>query len=137
MKFSEVMSFLVIYALLLLAVFMFQRKMLYFPARFTQAQQEHLLTDLNLKPWPSINDLHGLMSTIPPADVKGTVLVFHGNAGAALHRIYYIEALQHLGYRVILAEYPGYGIRSGSPSEKTLIEDGIATARLARDEFKA
>jgi alpha-beta hydrolase superfamily lysophospholipase len=76
------------------------------------------------------------MSSIPPTDVKGTVLVFHGNAGAALHRTYYMEALQNLGYRVIIAEYPGYGVRSGSPSEKMLIEDGIATAGMIRDEFK-
>ncbi|WP_411728083.1 alpha/beta hydrolase [Methyloglobulus sp.] len=130
------MSFLLVYALILLAVFMFQRKMLYFPSHFTQEQQEHLIKGLNLKPWPSINDLHGLISSIPPTDLKGTVLVFHGNAGAALHRTYYIEALQRLGYRVILAEYPGYGVRSGSPSEKMLIEDGVVTAKIVWDEFK-
>lgn len=132
------MSYLLIYLLILLAVFLLQRKMLYFPAHFTQEQQELQLRELNLKPWPSINDLRGLMSSSPSPlnKMKGTVLVFHGNAGAALHRTYYIEALQRLGYRVILAEYPGYGIRSGSPSEKRLIEDGIVTARKVWDEFK-
>lgn len=130
------MSYLLIYLLILLAVFLLQRKMLYFPAQFSQKQQALLMTELNLKPWPSLNDLRGLMSTSLQDEVKGTVLVFHGNAGAALHRTYYIEALQRLGYRVILAEYPGYGARSDTPSEKRLIEDGIATARKVWDEFK-
>lgn len=136
MKLPGVMSFLLIYVLILLAVFLLQRKMLYFPARFTQDQLGHWLTGLNLKPWPSANDLHGITSGTPLSNVKGTVLVFHGNAGAALHRTYYIEALLRLRYRVIIAEYPGYGARSGSPSEKALVEDGIATAKKAFDHFK-
>lgn len=136
MKISGVMTFLLAYLLILLAVFLLQRKMMYFPARFTQAQQEELLAGLNLQDWPSASDLHGLISKTPPADAKGTVLVFHGNAGSALHRTYYVDALQGLGYRVIIAEYPGYGARSGAPSEAALIEDGIATAKLAMHEFK-
>ncbi len=136
MKVSRVMTFLLIYLLILLVVFLLQRKMLYFPTRFTQEQQDELMVDLNLKPWPSANDLQGIMSGNPLIDAKGTVLVFHGNAGVALHRTYYIDALQKLGYRVIIAEYPGYGIRSGKPSEAVLIKDGIATAKMALHEFK-
>jgi len=109
---------------------------MYFPVRFTHEQQEEQIASLNLQPWPSANDPQGMISRIPPIDTKGTVLVFHGNAGAALHRIYYIEALQSLGYRVIIAEYPGYGVRSGTPSEAALIKDGIVTAKLALREFK-
>jgi uncharacterized protein len=77
-----------------------------------------------------------MMSKIPLTNAKGTVLIFHGNAGAALHRTYYIDALQRLGYRVIIAEYPGYGVCSGAPSEAALIKDGIATAKMTWREFK-
>jgi uncharacterized protein len=136
MKVSRVMSFLLIYLLILLAVFLLQRKMMYFPTRFTQGQQEGLIAGLNLQPWPSASELHGMMSRLPLTDAKGTVLVFHGNAGAALHRTYYIDALHRLGYRVIIAEYPGYGVRSGAPSEAALIKDGIVTAKMAWREFK-
>nr|WP_305908180.1 alpha/beta fold hydrolase [Methylomarinum sp. Ch1-1]MDP4520992.1 alpha/beta fold hydrolase [Methylomarinum sp. Ch1-1] len=69
-------------------------------------------------------------------DVKGTVLVFHGNAGAALHRTYYVEALCRLGYRAIIAEYPGYGARTGSPSETVLIDDGITIAKKVKQAFQ-
>ena len=54
-----------------------------------------------------------------------------------IRRRYYIDALQRLGYRVIIAEYPGYGTRSGSPTEATLIEDGIESAKRALREFNA
>ena len=50
-----------------------------------------------------------------------------GNAGAAWQRAYYVEALELLGYRVVLAEYPGYDGRAGSPSEAALVADGIAS----------
>jgi esterase/lipase len=136
MKISRVMTFLLTYLLILLAVFLLQRKMMYFPTRFTQEQHEELITDLKLQSWPSPTNLHGIMSRTPVTDAKGTVLVFHGNAGAALHRTYYIDALQNLGYRVIIAEYPGYGVRSGKPSEAVLIKDGIATAKMALQAFK-
>ncbi|WP_374088786.1 alpha/beta hydrolase [Methylomicrobium lacus] len=123
------MSLLLIYLLILLAAFLLQRKMMYFPARFTPAQQDQWLNDLNLRPWPSGGERRGMVSRLAVENAKGTVLVFHGNAGAALHRAYYVEALQRLGYRVIIAEYPGYGAREGSPSEAALIEDGITTAK--------
>jgi len=136
MKIPWVMTFLLTYLLILLAVFLLQRKMMYFPARFTQEQQEKLMDELNLQPWPSASELYGMISRVPLAYAKGTVLVFHGNAGSALHRTYYIDALQRLGYRVIIAEYPGYGVRSGAPSEAALIKDGIITAKMAWRDFK-
>lgn len=136
MKISGIMSLLLLYLLILLAAFLFQRKMMYFPFRVTPAQQDQLMRELSLQPWPSASERRALTSRMPVEHAKGTVLVFHGNAGAALHRTYYIEALQRLGYRVIIAEYPGYGTRDGSPSEATLIEDGIVTAKKALQAYK-
>jgi len=41
----------------------------------------------------------------------------------------------NLGYRVILAEYPGYGARKGSPSETTLISNGVETLKQVLHDF--
>jgi pimeloyl-ACP methyl ester carboxylesterase len=136
MNHSRLMFLLLIYLLILLAAFLMQRKMMYFPSRFTPAQQDQLMQALDLQVWPSVNDRRAIISRTPVEKPKGTVLVFHGNAGAALHRTYYIEALQRLGFRVLIAEYPGYGAREGSPSEAALIEDGIATAKQALQAYK-
>lgn len=136
MQVKRMISLLITYLVILLAVFLLQRKLIYYPDRYTPEQQAELMAYLNLQPWPSAGDIRGMMSKTPLPDAKGTVLVFHGNAGAAVHRHYYIEALQRLGYRVILAEYPGYGARPGSPSEQALVEDGVQTAKLAWEQFK-
>jgi Lysophospholipase len=133
---KPVMTLLLTYLLMLLAVFLLQRKMMYFPARMTPSRHAEMLTQLNLQPWPAAADLRGLISKVPPLDEKGTILVFHGNAGSAVHRTYFLDALQMQGYRVVIAEYPGYGTRSGSPTEATLIQDGIATAKMAAEAFK-
>lgn len=66
---------------------------------------------------------------------RGTLVLFHGNAGNGRDRTYYLGALEPLGMRVILAEYPGYGGREGIPGESTLVDDGRETVRLARAAF--
>ena len=66
---------------------------------------------------------------------RGTLVLFHGNAGSARDRTYYLNALEPLGVRVILAEYPGYGGRDGSPSQASLVADGTETVRLARTAY--
>ncbi len=66
---------------------------------------------------------------------RGTLVLFHGNAGSARDRTWYLKALEPLGLRVILAEYPGYGGREGTPSEAVLVADGRETVRLARAAY--
>ena len=70
-----------------------------------------------------------------PSGPRGTVLIFHGNAGSARDRAYYISALEPLEVRVVLAEYPGYGGRPGWPSEASLVADGRETLRQVRATF--
>jgi pimeloyl-ACP methyl ester carboxylesterase len=54
----------------------------------------------------------------------GRVLVMHGNAGQALDRRYWTElfrGMQESGpWEVTVLEYPGYGPRTGKPSEPSL-----------------
>jgi uncharacterized protein len=85
-----------------------ENKFLYFPD--SQRPSEELLRANHLKLWQvSATDYRGLVSFNEIAKPKGTVIVFHGNAGKAADRTYYIETLSALGYRVVLAEYPLYG----------------------------
>ncbi|TAK60635.1 MAG: alpha/beta hydrolase [Methylobacter sp.] len=129
------LSILLTYFLLLLIVFLFQRKMIYFPNTYSLDHQQLLADQAGLKLWPSTDNYLGLISKTPQTVSKGTVIVFHGNAGSATNRTYYLAPLEKLGYRVILAEYPGYGARKGAPSEQTLISNGIQTATQALNDF--
>lgn len=125
---------LVAYAVLVLAAFLLQRRFLYFPD--TTQPSAGQVTAAGLRTWPSVTGpLRGYTAAAPLPTARGTVVVFHGNAGAAWHRNYYVRALRPLGYRVILAEYPGYGGRSGAPTEEAIVADAKTTLRLAYDQY--
>ncbi|MFZ2171392.1 MAG: alpha/beta fold hydrolase [Methylococcaceae bacterium] len=132
---KPMLSILLPYLLLLFILFLMQRNMIYFPEKHSLDKQQELSEQVNLKLWPSSDNYLGLISKSINNTGKGTILVFHGNAGSAINRIYYLDALEKLGYRVILAEYPGYGARNGEPSEPALIDNGIQTAQQALDHF--
>jgi alpha-beta hydrolase superfamily lysophospholipase len=121
------------YLILCLVVFVFQRKLLYFPYQYPYSKAN--ASNEGLRHWPSYEKFRGFVTQEELIDPSGTVVVFHGNAGTAFHRSFYVKALSRLNYRVILAEYPGYGSRAGRPSEKVLVDDALETIRLANQEF--
>ena len=112
--------------IVLAGIAMFQDRLLYFPAKAAVAAME----SGGLRAWPAAQDFRGLVAE-PVGSVRGTVIVFHGNAGHAGHREYYATALTRLGLRVILAEYPGYGPRGGGVGERHLVDDAEQTIELA------
>ena len=126
---------LIAYIVITLLVFVFQRSLLYYPNNQTPTQD--ILNAKNLQLWPSSNQYRGLINKSKLTDAKGTVVIFHGNAGAAHHRSFYIDALSKQNLRVILAEYPGYGGRNGKPSEKKLVSDGMETLEIAYQRYGA
>lgn len=105
---------------------MFQDRLLYFPAKAAVAE----MVSGGLRAWAAAQDFRGLVAE-PVGSVRGTVIVFHGNAGHAGHREYYATALTRLGLRVILAEYPGYGPRDGAVGERHLVDAAEQTIELA------
>jgi uncharacterized protein len=117
---------------LLAGVSVFQDRLLYFPGRASQAA----MVSPGLAAWPSAQDFRGLVAE-PAGTVRGTAIVFHGNAGHAGHRAFYADALGRLGLRVILAEYPGYGPRDGALGEPSLVGDAAGSLALARRLYGA
>jgi uncharacterized protein len=119
-----------VYLVLLGAIYLRQERMLYFPAQTTV---EHVARG-GLRAWPSSQDFRGLVAE-PAGAVRGTAIVFHGNAGHVGDRAFYAHALAPLGWRVILAEYPGYGPRAGMLGEASLVADADETVALAHREY--
>jgi uncharacterized protein len=60
---------------------------------------------------------------------RGTIVLFHGNGEFAWMRPDEAVALTRRGFRVFFYEYPGYGGRSGVPSEKVIVPDAQALIR--------
>ena len=63
------------------------------------------------------------------------IVVFHGNTGQAADRIYIGRELADQNSVVLLAEYPGYGERPGSPSYKSLIESALENITFLNENF--
>lgn len=125
---------LIVYLTLTFILFLAQRKLLYFPN--TNFPTEESVKVRGLEYWVTKdNNYRGLISKQPQDNLQGTIIVFHGNAGTALDRSYYADALVKLGYRVLLAEYPGYGGREGKPSESVFVTDARKTIELIHQEY--
>ncbi|MXN79279.1 alpha/beta fold hydrolase [Burkholderia sp. 4701] len=133
MKIIRIVLCLAITCVLVMAgVALLQDRLLYFPEKAAIAD----VVSGTLRAWPSREAYRGLVAE-PAGRVRGTVVVFHGNAGHAGHRSYYATELTRMGLRVILAEYPGYGPRNGTPNERSLAADAQQTIEIARRRYGA
>ena len=122
------LSIAVAYAIILLLVFLFQPRLVYFP----QAARELATTpraigldyeDVSLHSADGVK-LHGWWVTAQGA--RGTLLLLHGNAGNISHRLGYLAMFKRLGYSVLVFDYRGYGKSGGSPDEEGTYRDAEA-----------
>lgn len=116
------------YAVVLLLVFLFQSRLIYFP----QYERELTVTprtagldyeDVILHT-ADAEKLHGWW--VPARAARGAALIFHGNAGNISHRTDYLTMFNRLGYAVLIIDYRGYGKSTGTPSEEGTYRDAEA-----------
>ncbi|MFU8780284.1 MAG: alpha/beta hydrolase [Kiritimatiellia bacterium] len=130
---------LLVYVGFTLYLAFFQRRVLYYPMRAPEPELVRFAERNGLAPWRTEDSI--LMGWQPTATIPESadiMLVFHGNAGFALHRTYLVEGFQRPledpAFYVFLFEYPGYGARAGSPSETNMRETANqAVLQLRRD----
>ncbi|MBI2314168.1 MAG: alpha/beta hydrolase [Betaproteobacteria bacterium] len=119
------------YGALLVVVFLFQSRLVYFP----EIGKEVVATprdaglefeDVRLATSDGVS-LHAWF--VPARAPRGTVLLFHGNAGNISHRLEYLLMFQRLGYSSFIFDYRGYGLSGGSPGEEGTYRDAQAAWR--------
>ncbi|TRZ95207.1 MAG: alpha/beta hydrolase [Rhodocyclaceae bacterium] len=126
---------LLLMAMLAGATYFLQDRLLHYPEPIDLPAALAVARELQLAPWPDAAQPRGWLRAAPET-TRGTVILFHGNGGHALHRSWYADMLQQLGYRTLLAEYPGYGHRSGSKDEATLAGDAAEMIVALGREFR-
>jgi pimeloyl-ACP methyl ester carboxylesterase len=105
----------------------FQRSLMYFPYRETEPDMLTQAGEVGCAPWrdPAGNVI-GWKNARDGAKGANRLIVFHGNAGYALHRVPYIEGFERIDdgrtWEVLLFEYPGYGARPGRMGEEAFIQ---------------
>jgi uncharacterized protein len=98
-----------------------QRQLIYFPNTAGEQDLLRQAARIGVETWR--NEQGNAIGWKPVNQHRALkrMLVFHGNAGYALHREYFVAGFQALNeeWDIFLFEYPGYGARSGRPSEAT------------------
>ena len=104
------------YALLVVAVALCQRRLIYFPTYLTPSLAEPAARRHGFAPLRETSGEIIGWKLSPTNSASGTVLIFHGNAGCALDREYLALPIHEaLPLEVVIVEYPGYGAHAGSP----------------------
>jgi pimeloyl-ACP methyl ester carboxylesterase len=124
-----VLRALAVVAIVLLAIlavaFLAQRRLLYFPTPSDLSMSVRVAASRGLVPWTGPDGAFlGWRSPHPGGAPVARVIVLHGNAGTALDRAYLRDVVRAPGVPpldVYLMEYPGYGPRTGSPSEASIL----------------
>lgn len=121
-----------LYALLVLVVFTYQRRML-FPAPPVYLTPEAVgvseMNEVNIQ-----TELGRLTAWWSPPRVgcRTAVMVFHGNGSAVFSNVDIFRDLIDAGYGVWSAAYPGYPGSDGEASEASLVEAAILQYDLLR-----
>lgn len=127
-----VFYFLAFYAVILIAVYLAQRSLQYFPDKnYPGTPQENGVPDMQIV---ELKTEDGLVLkawfAAPPKKDGQIVILFHGNAGHIGHRAIKAQHFIDRGIGVLLVEYRGFGGNPGRPTEQGLYHDGRAALRF-------
>ncbi len=119
---------LFLYGGLVLWLYFFQSRLIYFPESgreiaATPVQAGLSYEDVQLVTADGVK-LHGWY--VPAPESRGAVLFFHGNAGNVSHRLNSVQMFHRLGYSVLIFDYRGYGNSEGTPGEQGTYRDSEA-----------
>ena len=113
-----------LYLLVVLFVYLGQRSFLYFPTHDTPPSK--------LTIWMEHDEVLGCAHEMPQP--KAVWLMTHGNGGQAAHRDYVLQRMSPKDALYVL-EYPGYGLRSGSPTRESMNRAASEAYRKLRSRY--
>ena len=129
-----ILVILLLYLIVTISLYFFQRKLLYHPSASTNFNQEttglglnhkfekskiEVEKNINLNGWLHIKDVK-----------KKTILFLHGNAGNLDNRIYKLNYLGNLDINFLIISWRGYSLSDGKPTEDGLYEDARAAVNF-------
>lgn len=108
-----------------------QRHLIYYPCRTAIAAQRRVAAQSNFQMWTNARgEIIGWLRRCQSGEPRLKILLLHGNAGCASDWFHYAEGFQRIEQvEFYILEYPGYGGRSGSPSQTTILraaDDALA-----------
>ncbi len=125
------------YAVVLLGLYAFQSRLVYFPnvpSRTIGPGPESI--GLAYEPVEIITEDGIKLDAwyVPVREPRGTVLFFHGNAGNISHRLDSLKVFNELNLATLIFDYRGYGRSEGEVSEQGIYRDAEAVWRHLTEE---
>lgn len=109
--------------ILSLGMFVFQRNLIYFPAREVPSRQVYHATDMQELHLKTSDGIELLAWYKAAKENQPTLLFFHGNAGHIGNRMFLASAFLDEGFGLLLLQYRGFGGNKGNPTEEGLYID--------------
>jgi uncharacterized protein len=111
-----------VYVICLVALTLGQRRLMYFPCATAGADLQARAERAGFRMWTDANGQAIGWYRASRLPSRRCVLIFHGNAGCATDRFHYADSFQAVEpMDVFILEYPGYGGRTGSPSQASIL----------------
>jgi pimeloyl-ACP methyl ester carboxylesterase len=121
---------LIVLAAATLIAYACQRTLIYYPSYARLDALESLSTREGLLAWRNADQ--SFIGWRSQEGYGSPVLILHGNAGHAFHRSHVVSRLRHAGISspIYILEYPGYGARTGRPTENNLVNAALEAIDL-------
>ena len=122
--FSFLQIIIVVYILVLVFLYFYQRNLLYHPNENNYSNDQISVSIEKVK--ISTSDNIDLLGWYHEKDIKKykTILFFHGNAGSLENRIHKLNHFREMNVNFLIIAWRGFSGNQGKPSEKGLYEDG-------------
>jgi pimeloyl-ACP methyl ester carboxylesterase len=129
---------LLLFAILLSLVVLFQDRLIYFPRRYSAAQLEQARTadvqEVRFRTSQG-NQAAFFWQNEDSATVPQSIwLLFGGNGDLALNWLDIIRSFSSRGASFLLIDYPGYGICEGRPNPETILENAEGALQSLLEE---
>lgn len=126
-----------IYILIVIAMTLFQRKLMYYPHTDMQPPENHGLQGFTVESLTTEDGVRLTYWYAVPEKGKPTILYLHGNGGHLGFRTGFYQHAKELGYGVLALSYRGFGTSQGSPSEQGLYADAKAALSALNERYHA
>jgi fermentation-respiration switch protein FrsA (DUF1100 family) len=129
------LSFLaLLYGLLVVGMYTFQRKLMYLPSKHIDAPRNYGLEGFSDMRAKTSDGVTVQLWYHPAENNMPTIVYFHGNAAHLGNRAGKFAAFAHDGFGVLALGYRGYGASEGEPTEQGLYSDARAAIAYATKE---
>jgi fermentation-respiration switch protein FrsA (DUF1100 family) len=122
------------YLVLVAAMYVFQRNLLYIPDNRPPDPAASGVPEMREVRLKTADGLELISWHRAAASKRPTIIYFHGNGGNVSYRASRIRPYLDRGYGLLLVEYRGYGGNPGRATERGLYNDGRAAMTFIADE---